>query len=454
MERNYRKNGQQIARKVLKMEWWLSLLIIFGALSLLLLSGLPVAFCFHSINIAGAILLWGGMSGLHELVLRMYTSVNSFPLTTVIMFVLMGEFMFHSRIFIKIINVLDQWMGALPGRLGLVCVASATLLSTLSGSSMGTTAMLGSLMSQEMENRGYKKPISIGSCMSGALAMIIPPSALAVILATLAQISVGRVLLAGVIPGLLMAASYVLYIILRCKIQPDIAPTYVPQAIPLSRKLIDTLHYVLPFGLVILVVIGFVIWGVADPTESSAVAVVVIIILCAFYKKLDREVFKRSLTGTLQIVVMMLIILTGSVAFSQILAFSGATKGLAEFVVNLSLPPMSLFLAMQLLLIILGCFMEQVSIMMITFPVFLPILRALDIDLIWFGLLTLINMEVGLKTPPFGFCLFVMKGVAPPGTTMADIIKASIPFILADFFVMALIVIFPQIALWLPSLVK
>ena len=290
--------------------------------------------------------------------------------------------------------------------------------------------------------------------MSGALAMIIPPSALAVILATLAQISVGRVLLAGVIPGLLMAASYVLYIILRCKIQPDIAPTYVPQAIPLSRKLIDTLHYVLPFGLVILVVIGFVIWGVADPTESSAVAVVVIIILCAFYKKLDREVFKRSLTGTLQIVVMMLIILTGSVAFSQILAFSGATKGLAEFVVNLSLPPMSLFLAMQLLLIILGCFMEQVSIMMITFPVFLPILRALDIDLIWFGLLTLINMEVGLKTPPFGFCLFVMKGVAPPGTTMADIIKASIPFILADFFVMALIVIFPQIALWLPSLVK
>ena len=436
------------------MEWWLSLFIIFGALTILLLAGLPVAFCFYAINIAGAVLLWGGVNGLHELILRMYTSVNSFPLTTVIMFVLMGEIMFHSRIFVKIINVLDQWMGAMPGRLGLVCVASATLLSTLSGSSMGTTAMLGSMMTQEMENRGYKKPISIGSCMSGALAMIIPPSALAVILATLAQISVGRVLLAGVIPGMLMAITYVSYVIIRCILQTDIAPAYVPQAIPLSRKIIDTLHYVVPFGLVILVVIGFVILGIADPTESSAVAVVVIVILCAFYKKISFELFESSLRGTLQIVVMMLTILTGSVAFSQVLAFSGATKGLAEFVVGLSLSPMTLFIAMQGLLILLGCFMEQVSIMMITFPVFLPILRLLDIDLIWFGLLTLINMEVGLKTPPFGFCLFVMKGVAPPGTTMADIIKASLPFVLADIFVMILILIFPAIALWLPSLLR
>ncbi|MEW6664518.1 MAG: TRAP transporter large permease subunit [Thermodesulfobacteriota bacterium] len=436
------------------MDWLPSLIVIFGALSLLLLSGLPVAFCFYAINIAGAFLLWGGMNGLHELVLRMYTSVNSFPLTTVIMFVLMGEIMFHSRIFIKIITVLDQWMGRLPGRLALVCVASATLLSTLSGSSMGTTAMLGSLMTGEMERRGYKKPMSIGSCMSGALAMIIPPSALAVILATLAQISVGKVLLAGVIPGLFMAATYVVYIVVRCKLQPEIAPAYVPESIPLSRKIMDTVHYVVPFGLVILVVIGFIVFGVADPTESSALAVVVIALICIFYKSLSSEVLKKSFEGTLQIVVMMLMILTGSVAFSQILAFTGATKGLAEFVVGLSLPPMALFIAMQLLLIVLGCFMEQVSIMMITFPVFLPILKVLEIDLIWFGLLTLINMEVGLKTPPFGFCLFVMRGVATPGTTMSDIIKAAFPFVLADTFVMVLIIVFPGIALWLPSLVK
>ena len=436
------------------MDWWVILIIIFGVLSILLLSGLPVAFCFHAINIVGAFVLWGGIEGLQQLVLRMYTSVTSFPLTTVVMFVLMGEIMFHSKIFINIINVLDQWMGRLPGRLGLVSVASATLLSTLSGSSMGTTAMLGSIMTEEMERRGYKKPISIGSCMSGALAMIIPPSALAVILATLAQISVGKLLLAGVIPGLLMATFYVSYVIIRCKLQPGIAPSYIPEAVPLSRKIFDTIRYVLPFGLVILVVIGFIIMGIADPTEASALAVVVIMVLTALYKSLSRDVIKKAFTGTLKIVVMMFIILTGSVAFSQILAYTGATKGLAELVVSMSLPPIALFIAMQFLLLLLGSFMEQVSIMMITFPVFLPILRILNIDLIWFALLTLINMEIGLKTPPFGFCLFVMKGVAPSDTTMMDIITATIPFILADTAVMILIIIFPQIAIWLPNIIK
>jgi tripartite ATP-independent transporter DctM subunit len=290
--------------------------------------------------------------------------------------------------------------------------------------------------------------------MSGALAMIIPPSSLAVILATLAQISVGKILLAGVIPGALMAFFYVAYIVLRCMLQPDIAPSYVPESIPFGRKIYDTVRYVLPFGTVIVVLIGFIIMGIADPTEASGLAVVVVAILTALNKRLSWDVLKSSFAGTLRIVIMMFVILTGSVAFSQILAFSGATKGLAEFVVNLSLSPIALFIAMQLLLLILGSFMEQVSIMMITFPVFIPILTAMDINLIWFALLTLINMEIGLKTPPFGFCLFVMKGVAPPNTTMSDIVLASLPFILSDSLVMILIILFPQIALWLPNIIK
>ena len=281
--------------------------------------------------------------------------------------------------------------------------------------------------------------------------MIIPPSALAVILATLAQISVGKILLAGVIPGTLMGGLYVVYIVMRCSLQPDMAPPYAPEAITLSQKLSDTARYVLPFGTVILIVIGFIVLGIADPTESSALAVLVITLLTFFYGMLSKEVIEKALMGTLQIVVMMFIILSGSVAFSQILAFTGATKGLAEFVVSLPFSPITLFIAMQFLLLILGCFMEQVSIMMITFPVFLPILRALGIDLIWFGLLTLINMEIGLKTPPFGFCLFVMKGVAPRETTMMDIIEGSFPFVLCDILVMLLIIFFPDLALYLPN---
>lgn len=434
------------------MEWWLALAVIIGALLFLLATGLPVAFAFMLINLVGVYYFWGGVTGFHHLTLSMFTSITSFVLLPVAMFVLMGEVLFHSGIFVKTMDVLDKWMGRLPGRLGLVTVVTATLFSTLSGSSMGTTAMLGSTLTPEMERRGYKKPISIGACMSGALAVIIPPSALAVVLASLAEISVGRLLMAGVFPGLVMAILYVGYITVRCTLQPSMAPAYVPATTPLSQKIMATVKYVMPFGIVILIVIGFIFMGVCDPTEASAMAALATFIIVAFYRRLNWQVLKNSVSGTLRIVVMMLIILTGSTAFSQILAFSGATQELTKFVVGLELSPIVLLIAMQILLLILGCFMEQVSIMMITFPIFLPIARALGFDMIWFGLLVLINMEIGMKSPPFGFCLFVMKGVAPPDTTMGDIYRATIPFILADILAVAIVMVFPPIATWLPSI--
>lgn len=436
------------------MEWWLALAMIGGALVFLLATGLPVAFCFMLINLVGVFFFWGGVSGFQQLILSMFTSITFFALLCVVMFILMGEVLFHSGVFVRAIDVLDKWMGRLPGRLGLVAVGGATLFSTLSGSSMGTTAMLGSLLTPEMERRGYKKPISIGACMSGALAMIIPPSALAVILATLAEISVGRLLISGIFPGLMMAILYAGYIIGRCKLQPSIAPAYTPVTIPLSQRIMDTVRYVLPFGIVIFIVIGLIFMGVASPSEASAMAALAIFIIAAFYGRLNWGVVKKSVSGTLRIAVMMFIILTGSTAFSQILAFSGATRGLTELVVALEVSPIVLLITMQVLILILGCFMEQVSIMMITFPIFLPVVRALGFDMIWFGLLVLINMEIGMKSPPFGFCLFVMKGVAPPDTTMGDIYRATFPFILADILAMAMVMLFPIIALWLPSFMK
>ena len=436
------------------MEFWSPLALLLCGLVFLMATGLPVAFSFMLINLVGAFCLWGGTVGFYQLVLSIFASINMYPLVCVAMFVLMGEVLFHSGTFPRAIDVLDKWMGRLPGRLGVVAVAGATLFSTLSGSSLGTTAMLGSVLVPEMERRGYKKPISIGACMSGGLAMIIPPSALAVILATLAQISVGRLLMAGVIPGLIMAILYVGYIIGRCALQPSMAPPYAPVSIPLSRKIMDTLRYVLPFGTIILLVIGFVVMGLCDPTEASAAAALAVFILAAIYRRLNWRVTKDAIASSLRICVMMFFILTASTAFSQILAFTGATRGLTEFVVGLQFPPLVVVIAMQLLLLILGCFMEQVSIMMITFPIFLPVIDALNFDPIWFGLLTLINMEVGLKTPPFGFLLFVMKGVAPSDTTMGDIYRAVFPFALSDVLAMIAILLFPPIATWLPELVR
>lgn len=435
------------------MEWLLPLVIIFSSLVVLLVTRLPVAFCFLTFNLAAAYFIWGGETGIYQLVLSIFSSVTMFSLLPVPLFILMGEVLFHSGLAFRAIDVLDKWMGRLPGRLGLVAVGSGSILAALSGSSMGTTAMMGSILSPEMERRGYKKPMSIGPIIgSGGLAIMIPPSALAVILAALAQISVGQLLIAGVLPGLLMAALYGGYIICRCWLQPSVAPPYTPTPTPLTERLTSTLRYVLPFGLIIFVVIGFILMGVATPTESAAIGALACYILTIFYGRFGRKLIKDSVTGTLRITVMMLMILTGAVAFSQILAFTGASKGLGQFVTGLDVAPIMLMILMQVVILFLGTFMEQVSIMMITFPIFMPLVRDIGMHPILFGLLVLLSLEISMGTPPFGFLLFVMKGIAPPDTTMADIYRAAFPFIICDLIAMGVIIAFPQIALWLPSI--
>jgi len=437
------------------MAWWLILIIIFLSLMFLLITRLPIAFCFLTFNIVAAYFLWGGNIGLNGLVLSIFSSVTLFSLLPVPLFILMGEVLFHSGIVFKAIDVLDKWMGRISGRLALVAVASGAILSTLSGSSMGTTAMLGSILTPEMERRGYKKPLSLGPIMgSGGLAIMIPPSALAVVLASLAQISVGQLLMAGVFPGLLMAFLYGSYIVLRATLQPSVAPSYAPAPASLSEKVVSTVRYVLPLGSIIFVVIGLIFLGVTTPTESAAMGGLACYILTAFYGRLSWDLLRKSVTGTIQITVMMFMILTGAVAFSEILAYTGASRGLTQYVSSLSLTPVMLIIFMQLVILFLGTFMEQISIMMITFPIFMPIIRTIGFNPLLFGLLVLLSLEISLTTPPFGFLLFVMKGIAPRGTTMGDIYRAAFPFILCDLVAMLLIMIFPSIALWLPGHVR
>ena len=210
----------------------------------------------------------------------------------------------------------------------------------------------------------------------------------------------------------------------------------------------------LPFGVIIFVVTGLIFAGIATPTESAAMGVLATAAVVAAYKKFTWGVARKSVDSTLRITVMMFMILTGSTAFSQLLAFTGASKGLVEIVVSFPMPSIMIVAVMQALMIVLGTFMESVSIMMITFPIFVPIMKTLGFDPIWFGLLTLINMEIGMKTPPFGLCLFVMRGVVPKGYSMTDIFRAVFPFVLIDMTAMLIIMIFPSIATVLPSLMR
>jgi len=435
------------------LEWWLSLAVIFGSFVVLLLIGIPVAFAFLLVNIVSIIFLWGGVSSLSQLVLSIYDSVTIFALLPVPLFVLMGEVMFHTGVAPRMMDVLDKWMGRLPGRLSLLAVAGGTIFATLSGSGVASCAMLGSVLVPEMESRGYRKPMTVGPILgSSGLAIMIPPSALGVLLAALAQISVGKVLIGIIFPGLLMAALYSGYIITRCYLQPSIAPSYTVQSTPMLEKVTAFARYVLPLGSIIFLVIGVIFLGVATPSEAAALGAMGCFILALLYRGLNWESAKKSVSGTIQVAVMMFMIFMGSSSFSQILAYTGASQGLLQIVTGLNLAPIVVVICMQLILLIMGMFMEPLSIMMVCIPIYMPIINALNFDPVWFAAMMLLNMEMATTSPPFGLALYVMKGVAPTDTTMGDIYRGALPFLGCDLIAMMVMMFFPPVVLWLPNL--
>jgi len=415
--------------------------------------GLPVAFCFMAVNLVGVYFFWGGIVGLEQIIHTIFESICSFVLLPLPLFVLMGEVMYLSGIAPNMIEALDKWLGRLPGRLSLLAVGAGTIFSTLSGASMASVAMLGSTLTPEMERRGYKKAMSLGPILgSGGLAIMVPPSVLAVLLGAIARVSVGKILIAIILPGFLMAALYTTYIITRCALQPSIAPKYDVLVPPLSERLHSTIKYILPLGLILFLVIGAMIIGFATPSEAAALGAIGCYFLAFLYGKLNWKLIKTTLINTLRITVMIFIIIAGALAYAQILAFSGASRGLIEFTLGLPLSPILVILTMQVILLILGTFMDVVAMMLITLPLYMPVISALGFDPVWFSVIMLLNVEMADVTPPFGLGLFVMKGVAPPSTTMGDIYRSVLPFLGCDLIAMALIIIFPQIALWLPSL--
>jgi len=437
------------------MEWWLALLIIFGSFCILLVAGIPIAFCFMLLNVMGVALLWGGGIGLTQLSLSIFDSLTMWALLPLPLFIIMGEVMFQSGMAPYMMDTLDKWIGRLPGRLSLLAVGGGTLFATLSGSSVAGTAILGSTLVPEMEKRGYKKPMCLGPILgSGGLAIMIPPSGLAVLLGALGEISVGKLLIAIIIPGLLMATLYATYIIGRCILQPHLAPVYEVPPIPLLEKITAAAKYILPLGFIVLAVTGTIFFGIATPTEAAATGALATFILAAVYRRLNWEVVKKSTLSALQVTVMVFMIISGAMAFSQIMAYTGATKGLIEIAVGLPVAPIFIVAAMMVIVLLLGAFMDIVAIMMICLPIYVPVINALGFDPAWFGVLFLLNIEMAMTTPPFGMTLFVMKGVAPRGTTMGDIFRAGLPFLYCDAVSMALIIAFPAVALWLPGLMR
>lgn len=437
------------------MEWWLILLLIFGSMFLLFMIGLPIAFAFLTINLIGALLLWNGESGLNQLILNLSSSVSNFSLLPIPMFILMGEILFRTGIGVKVFEAVGKWFGRLPGRLSIVAVGSGTLFSVLSGSSVASTALLGKLLVPDMQQKGYKNEMSVGPILGSAgLATMIPPTALGILLASLASIPVGHFLLAITIPGFVLAAFFFVYVIIRSYLKPSLAPVYDVESNPLSEKLIDTVKYILPLGIIVFLLLGVIVLGIATPTQSAVLGAIGTIILSYFYGGLTWRSIWDSLTGTVKSSVMIFMIIIGSTTFGQILSYTGVTQGFVEVAAGLEFHPIIILILIQVILLVLGCFMEPLSIMMMTLPILMPISSTLGFDPLWFGTIMLLNMQMATITPPFGMDLFAMRGVTKGTVTMVEIYKAVIPYLFLNILLMALMILIPGLTLWLPSFIQ
>ena len=435
------------------MEWYLALLAIFGGMIVLLMLGMPVPVAFLIMNVIGIYFFWGGTGGLGQLIHSMKSSVASFVILPFPLFILLGEILFRSGMARRAIDVVDMWLGQIPGRLSMLAVGSGVISSALSGSGVASAAMLSSTLVPEMERRGYKLSMSAGPIMgSGGIAMIIPPSGTVVLVASLAFVSIGQLLIAGIIPGIVLGILYAVYVMGRCYLQPDIAPPYKMPPTPLFSKIKATVINLVPIITIIFLVTGVIILGIASPSEAAAMGALGAFILAALYKSLTWEVAKTAVMNSCRISVMLLSILLGAMAFSQILAYTGAVRGLVQLATSVPLPNVAIILIMLFLVLILGCFMDEVAILLMIIPIYMPIIHALDINPIWFLIMYLINMEMGLTTPPFGLILFAVKGVLPQKTKMVELYKAAVPFLICDAIVIGLILAFPMLALWLPGL--
>lgn len=435
------------------MEWYTTMSVLFGGMVVLLLTGIPIAFAFLIVNMVAAYFFLGGVPGLTGVVTGVFTSITTFTLLPVPFFILMGELIFHSGLGLDAVNVLDKWLGRLRGRLSILAIIMGVIIGALSGSTIATCALLGTILLPDMLKRGYSKNMSLGPLMGvGTVDALIPPNALTVVLASLANIDVGQLLIAGILPGIIMSGLYLVYVVAWAHMRPEEAPVYDVPPIAVGEKVMATLQYLLPLGFIIFMVIGLIFLGVATPTEAAATGTLGSFILALIYGRLKWEVFKKAVMGTIKVTTMIFMIIIVSSTYGEILAFTGAASGMTSYITSLPVPPLAIIVGMLVVVIILGCFMETVAIMMITLPIYMAVVNALGLNPLWFGILMLIALETGLITPPFGVTLFVMKGVAPQDVTMADIWKAVTPYVIIDILCIVLILTMPFLATVVPGL--
>lgn len=398
------------------------------------------------VNLPPSINIWDKIGDL--LSSSLYDSLNSWSLAALPMFILMGELLYKSSISTRLFNGLIPWLTKVPGRLLHINVAACSLFAAVSGSSAATTATIGKITLGELRKRGYSKSLSLGSLAgSGTLGFLIPPSLIMIIYGVLSNVSIGKLFIAGILPGILLASSYALYIIIAASIDKNAVPRR-EEEVTWSQR-VHSLKDLLPIFLLITLVLGSIYGGFATPTEAAALGVLGSIILGFYFKSLDSEVFKTAILNTIKTTVMISFIIAGAGFLSQVVGFLGIARALSEYIASLGLSPYMLIFVVGIMYMILGMMLDGISMVVMTLPIVLPIVTAAGYSPLWFGIFLVLMVELSQITPPVGFSLFVIQSIS--GEKIGYILKATFPFFVIMILIVVVLTIFPEITFYLPS---
>jgi tripartite ATP-independent transporter DctM subunit len=434
------------------MESSLVLICMFVSLVLLMLTGAGLAFVLGAIAFLSTIVMMGP-AALIVSVLNTFETMTSEALMAIPLYVLMASVLQKSSIIDDLYTAMEKWFGGLVGGLAIGTIVICTIMAAMTGVVGAAVAAMGILALPSMLARRYDQPLALGAiCAGGTLGILIPPSVVTIVYAITAQISIGQMFIAGIVPGIILAVSYCLYIFIRATLNPELAP--LPEGgakVPFREKLLAIRTLILP-GLVILSVLGSIYLGIATPTEAAAVGVLGAVLSAAISGRLKLATLSDAATDTLRVTAMILWITIGARAFISVFVATGGADSVLNFVESLEASRWIVLLAMMLVLIFLGLFLDEIGIILLCVPVFLPIVRTLGFDPLWFGVLFMITAQMAYITPPFGYTLFYLKGVLPPEIGIGQVYRGVIPFFLIQVVVLILFVLFPDIVTWLPDL--
>lgn len=427
-------------------------LLLFGSLFLLLAVGMPVAFA-----LAGATVVYGyillGSKAFYIVTTHIYGSMLNEILLAIPLFFLMAHVLQHSGLADELYGTIHQWLGGIKGGLAMGTVIICTLFAAMSGISGAATVAMGLIALPAMLKRNYDKRIAVGCIAAGGvLGILIPPSVIMILYAMISRESVGGMFFGGVIPGLVLSGLFIIYIGIRSALQPHLGPPVpLEERANLKQRIISLKSVVLPIALVVLV-LGSIYTGAATPTEAAGVGAIGAFICAIIYRRLNWRVLVDIVRGTFKVTGMVMWIVAAAAAFTGLYIALGAQALIIDVVTGLPVNPWAVLIGIQVVLFLFGMIMDDFAIVMLCAPIFVPIVRALGFDTLWFGILFIVNMQMAFLTPPFGYNLFYLRGVAPKGVTMGDIYRSIIPFVGLQALGLALVMIFPRLALWLPSM--